>query len=432
MTTDKIVRHRRMMAICLSFIICHLSFCPAWAQYEATVVDAVTHERLPFASVYVDGETSTITNAVGTFSIDCAPTDILRITYVGYKTTYIKAGQLDGVVSLQPQNKQLQEVVVIPIKVMINRICKETLRLQRKYRRRESNFFYRQTAFVGAHCYEFAESFLKGNPAVALHSLRLYTGRYAGIQSDSANHYTFFGNFYTFSQLEMAANYMRPSTIDDVVPLFRNYDKFYDVSYSVIDGDDGERILAIRFEPKPETLKKYPVLSGTLYVDEATLHIRRFEGEGHNFRVMTRTLSNIGGLGARYIRETTMARFSYVVEMTEEHGYPEVQSVYVDESHEYKDQTITTRSLLFNLGNDMNIKKKKGNVLKRIGSWFADQYSNGSPSRMLDFNDELHKVIQSKGYDPEFWQKNEIVRRTPVEQEVLQLFERNGLFGVMQ
>ena len=51
---------------------------PARAQYVATVIDAVTHERLPFASVWVDGATSTITNAVGSFHLVCSPADVLR------------------------------------------------------------------------------------------------------------------------------------------------------------------------------------------------------------------------------------------------------------------------------------------------------------------------------------------------------------------
>ena len=416
----------------ITLFIIHYSLfiSPARAQYVATVVDAVTHERLPFASVWVDGATSTITNAVGQFSVDCEPTDVLRITYVGYKPTYIEASQLGEVVALQPQERQLQEVVVVPIGPMIDKICKETLRLQQKYKYRESKFFYRQTAFLGARCYEFAESFLKGNPAVSVHNLKIYTGRYAGIQSDSLNHYTYFGNFYTFSQLDMAAYYKNPSKLDDVVPLFRNYNKFYDVSYSVISGDDGERIFAIRFDPKPEVLNHYSILSGTLYVDEQTLHIRRFEGEGHNFRVMTRILVDVNGKGRhRYSHTTSLAHFSYVVDLTDENGYPEVQSVYVDESHDFEGQTITTRSLLFNLGDDT---KKKGSLLKRIGNWFADQYGHSRTSSMLDFNSELHKEIQRTGYDSAFWQNNEIVRRTPIEQAVLQLFEENDLFGVME
>ena len=120
----------------ITLFIIHYSLfiSPARAQYVATVVDAVTHERLPFASVWVDGATSTITNAVGQFSVDCEPTDVLRITYVGYKPTYVQASELGEVVALQPQERQLQEVVVVPIGPMIDKICKETLRLQQKYK----------------------------------------------------------------------------------------------------------------------------------------------------------------------------------------------------------------------------------------------------------------------------------------------------------
>lgn len=399
--------------------------------YEATVVDAVSHERLPFASVFVDGETSTISNAVGVFSINCKPTDVLRISFVGYKSTFIEASQLKEVVTLQPQEKMLQELVVVPIGPMIDKICKETLRLQRKYAAYTSKFFYRQTAFKGAQCYEFVESFLQGNSAIALHNLTLLSGRYAGLQSDSANQYTYFGNFYTFSQLDIAASYGQPTLADDVVPLFRNYDKFYDASYWVTSDDDGNRIFAINFEPKPEAVKRYAMLSGTIYVDEKTLHIRRFEGQGRNFRVMTRAEAKTGMRGFnRYTRETSEASFYYVVEMTEESGFPEVQSVYVDAAHEYNGETFTTRSLLFNLSEKH--KRKNGGIFQKIGGWFSRQYDRRPKGRNLRFHDELHEAINEQGYHPEFWEKNEIVRRTPLEDEVLQLFNQHNLFGVLK
>ena len=399
--------------------------------YEATVIDAVSHERLPFASVFVDGETSTISNAVGVFSINCKPTDVLRVSFVGYRSTFIEASQLKEVVTLQPQEKMLQELVVVPIGPMIDKICKETLRLKRKYATHASKFFYRQTAFKGALCYEFVESFLQGYSAISLRDLTLQSGRYAGLRSDSVNQYTFFGNFYTFSQLDIAATYSQPTLADDVVPLFRNYDKFYDASYWVASDDDGNRIFAINFEPKPEAAKKYAMLTGTIYVDEKTLHIRRFEGQGRNFRVMTRTEAKEGIAGFnRYTRETSEASFYYVVEMTEEHGFPEVQSVYVDESHEFNGETITTRSLLFNLGEER--KNSKGSMIQKIKGWFSRQYGSSRKGRNLRFQDELHEAIYEQGYCPEFWEKNEIVRRTPLEDDVLRLFMQKNLFGVLK
>ena len=58
---------------------------------DARVIDAKTGERLPFASVYISGQNSTISNAEGEFAIDADSTDVLRISYVGYKTVHLRA-----------------------------------------------------------------------------------------------------------------------------------------------------------------------------------------------------------------------------------------------------------------------------------------------------------------------------------------------------
>ena len=50
--------------------------------------------------------------------------------------------------------------------------------------------------------------------------------------------------------------------------------------------------------------------------------------------------------------------------------------------------------------------------------------------RLLDTQSNMHDAIESQGYDKKFWRDNEIVLRTPVEQEVLRLFESRNLFGV--
>ena len=58
----------------------------AQEQIVARIVDARTKQPLPFASVYVNGSNSTISNADGEFLVEAALTDTLRFTYVGYKT----------------------------------------------------------------------------------------------------------------------------------------------------------------------------------------------------------------------------------------------------------------------------------------------------------------------------------------------------------
>ena len=414
------------------FVLFVLSISPAGAQYVATVVDVNTHMVLPFASVYVSKDMSTITNLEGTFAINCAPDDVLRISYVGYKTALIKAEQLGNTVTLEPQETILSEVLVIPIQPLIDKICKETLRMSRKYKTKKNEFFYRQTAFSDSTCYEFAEAFLSGGSAVSLHNLELLSGRYAGLQPDSANAYSFFGNFYTFSALEVAANYETPKPIDDVVPLFRNFDKFYDVTYEVT-SEDGNRIFVLHFEPKPEIRDKYAILAATLYVDEKTYHLRRIVGKGINFRVVTKFVKEFAFVGvplARTERSTHNTEFSYVIDLSDERGFPEVQSAFVEAVYKLYDKTVTTRSLLYNLSTEEEKKKNKRSFFSRIADFFSEQYTQHKGEE-LKFGSVLHQTIDMQGYDPEFWNKNEIVLRTPIEEEVMRLFESQNLFGVM-
>ena len=385
-------------------------------RFEATVYDAVTHEPLPFASIYLSPEISTITNLDGAFVIDCEPDDILRVSYVGYNNLSVKASQMQGAVVLKPHEHLLPGVVVLPVAPLINKICKETLKQMRKHKSKTSEFFYRQTAFADSTCYEFLEAFLDGGSGVALHDLQLMTGRYAGIVPDSAHFYSYFGNFFTFSELEVAATYEWPSKDVDCVPLFRNFEKFYNCSYRVID-EDGNRVFVIDFFPQPHSTSTYSTLGATLFVDEKTLHLRRIVGQGYNYWVVTRVPKLRGfKVNDRFLLPTT---FLFDINLTEERGFPEVQSAFVQSFHVFKEQKITTRSTLFNLS--MNEKVKKTNFFQRL---FKKRKAK------MKFDGKIQDVIEKQGYDSVFWNKNEIVRRTMVEQKVVDMFEHNKLFGV--
>ena len=113
---------------------------------EAVVVDAETGSPLPFASVYVvpSRRTSTITNAEGTFRITVEEGEQLQFSYTGFKTLTLSPSAVRRKVMLHPTSLMVHEVNVkaLPLK----EIRKETLHQQKKYRRKTSDFFYRQTA----------------------------------------------------------------------------------------------------------------------------------------------------------------------------------------------------------------------------------------------------------------------------------------------
>lgn len=378
--------------------------------FEAVVIDAQSHRLLPFASVYASPTSSTITNAEGSFTIKCDSTDVLRISYVGYKTLYIRASQLGSQVELWPMENLLKEVVVKPLdlKNFIRKTTKEMRRQLRKHEKRESNFFYRQIAFSDTTCYELMEAFLNARSAVYLQNLFLLKGRFAGIQPDSLHKYAFYTNFFTVSSLPMLTRYDFTGNAD-IKPLTRNYRDFYNVDYDVMsDGDN--RLVAVRFIPKEDVKKS--ALDVTLYVDQKTHHLRKMEGRvdypilQKDYHVLHLT-DTTETLKTEIILDT--ATFNLTVNMTEDRGFVEVQSVYIDEQHERYGKQFNTRSILFNVGDQLPSKGRK-------------MWSSG----------DLHKYICEQDDDPEFWHENEVVRRTPVEEHVMRLFEHRNLFGNMK
>lgn len=403
----KINRWLQKIALILVISCWPIAQVVAQNTFEATVVDAITREPLPFASIYVNAASSTITNREGGFSVSCDSTAVLRISYVGYEIMSLPCTQLSPVIALSPIEQKIQEVVVLPypLKKFIRQTTKETLKQLQKFRKHPSKFFYRQTAFNDSTCYELLESFLIGHAAVALRDLQLVKGRYAGIRSDSIHKYSFFGNFFTCSQIEFASRSDMPLYSEDIVPLFRNYQRFYDVDYDVI-GDQPDRIIVLYFEPKPEVER--PIVATTIYVDEQTLHVRKLEGQLRNI-IILKSENEMGPDSVpKIIKKAYRSTFDFVVNMTEEHGFTEVQSVYVAEQHGQDEERQFTRSLLFNLGEEDS----------KVGE------------KQLMFGDNLHNCIEEQDYDADFWRQNEVVKRTPVEEAVMQLFEDKKLFGV--
>ena len=370
---------------------------------EATVVDAETGEPLPFASISVvpPRHASTITNAEGGFRIAVMEGDKLRFTYAGYKSLTLSPKAIGHKVKLQPTTLMVRgvEVKALPLK----EIRKETVRQQKKHRRKTADYFYRQTAFIDSTCYEYVEAFLSGKSAVALNDLKLINGRYAGVKPDSTSGQIlqFYKNFFTFSQIELATSKSKLSPTEDIMPLYERASVLYNIDYDIL-SDSTSCIYVIRFQPK-DNIKNNSILDCTLYVDSVSNHILRCDGSGRNFRILQKFTKEL-----KRKDEVVPVTFNFSINMTEDNGFTEVQSVYVDTYHHVDSTLVRTKSTLLNIG--IHKSGKKGKELK--------------------FEDDLHKRIEKQKYDRDFWRKNEFVRRTRIEEAVSELFERNDLFGV--
>ena len=381
-------------------------------QIEAVIIDAQTRQPLPYASIFISRANSTITNAEGKFHIFCSPDDVLRISYVGYKTQQITARNLSSKIQLEPITSMLNEVTIMPLKAYLDKAIKETMRQIGKYHRKKANLFYRQTAYADSTCYEFMEAFLNGRSAVWLRNLALNKGRFVGIQPDSLDFYSFYANFFILSQIQVTCIHKSQLQGDERYPLIPTYEKNYDVTGEWI-GDGDDRLLVVHFTPKPTKLS---VIDATLYFDGQTLRLRKMEGRLLNLTVRhykyltgKRRESSLVEAFKNVRDEYINTDFHFTVTMTEDRGFLEVQSVAIDEQHEFHGRKLHSNSILFNVGDRVIGKGKK-----------------------LKKDDNILIDIGNQEYDPQFWSDNDIVRRTPLEEDVFQLFESKKLFGVFK
>ena len=78
----------------------------------AVVRDADTGEPIPYVSVYVSPTCGTISNYDGEFSLQCLPSDVLRITSIGYQRVTCLASELPATVRMKPITTTLRELTV--------------------------------------------------------------------------------------------------------------------------------------------------------------------------------------------------------------------------------------------------------------------------------------------------------------------------------
>ena len=380
---------RLLWPLILMGLMLHVGVASAQLHVISKVVSKKTGEALPLASVYIDGEKNTISNMEGEFSIDANPSDVLRISYLGYKTVRIPASNVGRKVALETEEGTLDEVVVHSSEYYVDKVRSKQRSEFRKWRWERYQFFYRQTTFTDNKCTTFLETFFTGLSAIQVRDLILLTGRYWTVASSLTVNPL---NYYTFAQVPVADTNFELG--EQLVPLIGFYKRYYQVDCRAMT-DGGRNIYVLHFVPRD--MEQWSV-EGDLYVDAETFQLLRYKGFGHKDNV-----KNI----IRGQQHVVPADYSFEVNYMQENGFTEVQSVHFDVYFEDFGKKYHTSGLLFNVGERFSQGKKK-----------------------LGFSDNLLREISQKGYDPQFWRDNEIVKRTPVEEEVIELVESDNLFGV--
>src|SRR6476646_5814673 len=113
---------------CIFFLLGTIGASFAQEKITGKVIDGVTKEGLPGASVTIEGTTSgTTTNVDGEFSLATSSSSVkLIVNYIGYKTKEVVVSNIKGVkdlgsISLEATSTSMSEIVVTANSTAIDR-----------------------------------------------------------------------------------------------------------------------------------------------------------------------------------------------------------------------------------------------------------------------------------------------------------------------
>lgn len=349
-------------------------------RVEATVTDMQTGETLPYASIHRQGRLATLANIDGTFALEAEPSDTLRITYIGYKSLSIAAGNMPAVVRLQPSNQYLPEVVVLPVSDRMKSIIRATEKAVRRHREAKSIFFFRQSTYIDGTQRNMMEAFFDAHSALTASGIRLITGRIA-----ESGDVIYGADLYRLSQIRiLEKDGIKVFDDETIVPLDRNSHKYYDTRQKTMD-DNGRKLYEITFETN-DTTRRRRIVSGTLYVDAECLLPVKMKGEIENLTVFNRSVE--GSLDG----EELPIRVAFDVTFGIERSFPEASSVVVSATYRDGNHDYIFNSVLYNTGNG---KLDTGET----------------PSYVYD----LRKQIRQRRFNRDFWNRHETILRTDME-----------------
>lgn len=367
-------------------------------ELEGYISDGESGEPLPYASIRLNTGRGTISNMEGEFSLEVTPDDKqVVISYIGYNSQTYSTDNLPAIIKLSPMAYQLGEVLVVPINTheVIEQLFEQSRKQIQAKHQPVYNFFYRQVTRTDNVYNEMQEAFINATGILSLRDLRLTHGRYAGLTSDSINRYLSFRNFFSLSQITpIDLKKLSDKTI--ITPLRKDYDKYYNVSADVLTGNSGELIYKLIFSPRDEITM--PIAYGALYVKKESMEILKLEAGLRN---------NLMEFGNGKSQRDDNIKFSVNYKSID--GQPVVESVYV------------TNKFMADIGNG-NVPVEINSILFNAGSALDQKGSK------LKHKDVLMKEIGSRKYNPEFWENNPVVKRTPLENEIISMFEKQNLF----
>jgi len=377
-------------------------------QISGKVIDKSSGAAIAYCNITsLASTTGTASNELGEFIIQVSslPTTLVfsHIIY-GEQTREVFEASDEVVIELDALVNVLEEVTIVASKstsYALN-LSKSAFRKAEKAAKKEKygKALYRQKTENGKQYAEFSEIIYDIRyTSEGIEDWEILEGRYALKENTVHNR-----NYTLLSRLLKP---LQPNTDELIFPLHTEMETFYDVSIIGHINSEDQQIAVVQFKPKEN--KTIPIFEGEVYINIDTYDILKINGTIARDDLKLVQLKEKNNYWKNY---KLSYEIGYKVDSTSSStmDYLKVDQIfdYFKEGNFLFQARSTSNLTFFEHYTPLTRKKLGGKYKKDRSDW---------------------QLLNEIGYNERFWEENQIVKRTPIEEEIISAFEKDNAFG---
>lgn len=409
------------------FIVILFLLFPGLCIAQYTIEGVVRHSdekvSLPFTHIQAsDTGFGTVSNSDGHFNLVVEDLPVLlTISYVGFspQEILISESTSDLIIELEPAIIASDELLVTDdyeVQLLKNAFQKILSDDTRKY----GNAFYRQVTRADTIASEFIEVFY--GTEISSNNIdrwKVENGRYAIVRSDSVDLSVYHTNFSIFSRMQLIDTEPFRETI--IWPLREDMSEYYLFFLKERYQSGNDTIAVITIEPIKNL--DQPLFHGTVTLNETQSFIQQLD-----VSISHPDFKPVSPLVNRDRIENVKLNLSYQWhQLNSQETVP--RFIEADLTYDY-----IRRKGFWPIRRTDFIKTVRANSVLLYFQYedYDDSIlANGNYFDGVNPNSTDYTLIDQSNYDPDFWNNNSIILRTPVEESIISSFEKFGSFGTM-
>lgn len=369
------------------------------------VIDIETNQPIAYVHIYLHSGFGTISNENGDFVLNAQAEsgDTLFISHIGYEPEMIllKTEWINEVIRLKPASTILNEVAVYDKEYTTQLIENVYQQLKRTNQPNYGKAFYRQVTFNNSEPTEIHEMFFNVS----------YSS--TGIKKYSSSEARFAKKVSTIEKpLVSMTNQLYLTFGFDLLPNDQsNFKKPFisgfkeDIDFTITGQYSSKNDTYILISYQLKDLSNSKAMSGTITVNKKNNCICRYEAK-------TKNSLGVDSLKTMKLKKALVTNHMYSWDMG------------------FDCQNEMSPTILYSITKASFDASYFGKIEVNSKLILYERLSK-RPKKLKDYsiNEEDLEVIAKTKYHAKFWEDNEILKRTPLEQEIVSSFEKAKSFG---